>query len=424
MDSFKEEAVEFFINAVISNLPRSKDTLDQYRTAQAEDPTLSKVMTYCRSEWPEHPPSQVKPFHKVQAQLSICQDLLLYCNRIVVPPTLQKKTLDKIHQGHQGILKCRLRARNAVWWPGMGKMVEAFIQSCPQCAKSTTSPRESLLSTPLPKYPWERVGVDLFEFLGSTYLVVVDYFSRYPEVSKLNATTSKSVITTLKSIFARHGVPAVLMSNNGPQFSSQEMKEFAESYSFSHVTSSPQYPQSNGLAERTVKTVKALLKDAPDPYMALLSYRTTPLAFCNLSPAELLMGCRVQTDVPQISTALTPRWSYLSQFKMQDAAFKEKQAEQYNQRHRTRDLDILPDDMEVWVTSGNAQTPGQIICPATTPRSYIVDTPTGQLRRNRTHLNLTPTSEPQETNSTDSSSPIMTHSRTGTSIHPPDRFHP
>ena len=154
------------------------------------------------------------------------------------------------------------------------------------------------MPTPLPKHPWEKVATDLFQ-LNS--LLVVDYFLRYPEVIKLSSTTSKAVISSLKTIFSRHGVPQVLMSDNGPQFDSSEIKEFAATYAFKHITSSPHYPQSNGLAERTVKTKKGLLKHTNNPYMALLSYRFTPLPWCNYNPAELLMGRKVKTDIPQDS---------------------------------------------------------------------------------------------------------------------------
>ena len=127
------------------------------------------------------------------------------------------------------------------------------------------------MPTPLPAHPWEKVGADLFKFQSSTYLVVIDYFSRYPEVLKLTSTTSMSTIFVLKSIFACHGTPAILVDDNGPQFVSKEMQEFALTYSFQHIISSQQYPQSNGLAERMVKTVKELLSHSPDPSMALLS---------------------------------------------------------------------------------------------------------------------------------------------------------
>ena len=95
---------------------------------------------------------------------------------------------------------------------------------------------------------------------GSTYLLVVDCYLRFMKVQKLNTTTSSSVVTHLKSIFAKFGIPATLISDNGPQFDSQEMKEFSQCNGLWHVTTSPYYPQANGLAEKTVKTVKRLIE--------------------------------------------------------------------------------------------------------------------------------------------------------------------
>ena len=104
----------------------------------------------------------------------------------------------------------------------------------------------------------------------------MDYFLKFPEVITTSSTTSKSVTVALKTIFARHGIPQVVVSDNGPQYSSEEFRQFAKDYTVTHVMSSPNFPQSNGQAERGVKTVKNLLKDARDPFLSLLSYRSTP----------------------------------------------------------------------------------------------------------------------------------------------------
>ena len=131
--------------------------------------------------------------------------------------------------------------------------------------KNIPPPVEPMLQSSLPSHPWEKVGADLFQLKDFTYLVVVDYYSRYMEIQKLTSVTSAGVISALKAIFSRHGIPVEFMSDNGPQFASQEMKEFAERYCFTLVTSSPHYPQSNGLAERTIKTVRKLISDTDDP---------------------------------------------------------------------------------------------------------------------------------------------------------------
>ena len=133
------------------------------------------------------------------------------------------------------------------------------------------------MPSPFPDGPWIKIGTDLLEWKGSSYLLVVDYYSRYIELAKLSLLTSSSIINHLKSIFARHGVPETVMSDNGPQYSAAVFKEFSKEYSFTRVTSSPKFPQSNGAAERAVKTVKGLLNKNEDLYLALMSCRSTPL---------------------------------------------------------------------------------------------------------------------------------------------------
>ena len=162
-----------------------------------------------------------------------------------------------------------------------------MVKQCHTCAQQFTPRKEPMIASGLPQYPWQKVAADLFHLNGANYLVVVDYFSRYPEVQKLNSTTSDTVITLLKSIFARFGIPETFVSDNGPQFASQSFKDFADTYTFQHVTSSPLFAQSNGQAERTVQTVKKMLRDSNDPYMVILTYRSTPFPWCKRSPAEL-----------------------------------------------------------------------------------------------------------------------------------------
>ena len=118
-------------------------------------------------------------------------------------------------------------------------------------------------------------------------MLIVDYYSRFIEVARLNHATSEEAILHTKGIFARHGIPEVVMSDNGPQYSSEAYAALARQFQFEHVTSSPHYPQSNGEAERAVQTVKNLLKKDGDPYLALLAYPSTPLK-CGFSPSELL----------------------------------------------------------------------------------------------------------------------------------------
>ena len=222
-DSTLEELAELHMEACIAHLPASKDRLDTYRRAQTADHTCSLLIKYCRDGWPgkNSVDPATKPYWEVQSELTLGDDLLLCGSRVVVPEALRGETLEKLHQGHQGIVRCRLRAQTSVWWPGVSKQIADLVKRCPECTCDATPNKEPLMPTSLPDHPWQKVGSDLFALKGANYLIVVDYFSRYPEVVQLKSTTSQSIITSLKSIFSRHGIPEILVSDNGPQYSSK-----------------------------------------------------------------------------------------------------------------------------------------------------------------------------------------------------------
>ena len=225
----------------LQQLPVSRERLEIYRTAQQCDTTCSKVRDYCLKGWPDRHKltADLKPYWLARGDLTIGENLLLYGGRVVVPKQLQDETVCKLHQGHQGIQRCRLSAQSAVWWLGISKQLNDFVSQCPECSRDAPPQREPLITSILPDYPWQRIATDLFELDGAMYLVIIDYFSKSPKVIKLKSTTSRSIIDALKTLFARYGILEVVRSDNGPQYSSTEFAEFATKYGFMHVTSSP-----------------------------------------------------------------------------------------------------------------------------------------------------------------------------------------
>ena len=148
--SIKEQVIE-----VISQLPASKDYLKLYSQAQASDALCTQLIQYCNNGWPPH--NQVKgdllQYWDARSEITFCDSLLLYGSRIVVPKSLQQETLSKIHQGHQGVEKCRLRVSTSVWWPGVSRDMQNFVQQCGTCRQQTPLPKEPMIPTPLPKHP-------------------------------------------------------------------------------------------------------------------------------------------------------------------------------------------------------------------------------------------------------------------------------
>ena len=228
----------------------------------------------------------------------------------------------------------------------------------------------------------------------------------------------------MKSVFARHGVPTFLVIDNGPQYTSREMQLFAQQYNYKQVTSSLHHPQSNGLAEQTVMTVKGLLVKSEDFHQALLAYRATLLLWCGYSPAQLLMGRCLRTDVSQIPGTLTPDWSHLPEFRTQERRYKEKQKEDYDRRHKVKAQLDLDNGRLVWVRTDNDQQIGWVLTAAHTPRSYLVQTSSGTVHRNQSHLICQPErlDEDSHDEEREPKRTIMTQSQTGTIIYPPQRL--
>ena len=126
-------------------------------------------MQHCLEGWPsKHQIApQLRPYWTVREALTVSDGLLLYSQCIVVPVALQQETLVKLHAGHQGIRRCRLRAQSSVWWLKISSQIQSLIQNCPTCLQHLTPHKEPMLSSELAEYPWQKVGSDLFELKGS-----------------------------------------------------------------------------------------------------------------------------------------------------------------------------------------------------------------------------------------------------------------
>lgn len=435
---------EMFVSTIMSTLPATEQRLTEIIKKQEEDELCTQLKRYCQSGWPDkyQVPQALKPYYSVSAELTIQHGILMRNNRIVVPYTLRQDMLERLHTGHQGITKCRRRALQSVWWPGLSRQLEDLVTNCAECCRCRTQHAEPLMPAQFPKVPWQKVASDLFVWKNSHYLLIIDYFSRYIEIAKLNSESAASVIKHMKSIFARHGIPQEVVSDNGPQYSSREFAKFSKEYGFVHRTSSPKYPQSNGEAERGVQTVKSLLKKTEDPYLSLLAYRSTPLSTNGYSPAELLMNRKLRTTLPILPEDLRPKVPDYSELQSSEKQQREKQKQNFDSRHATHNLTPLKEGMTVWVPDHNCS--GEVVTQVG-PRSYQVKISSGILRRNRRHLIISPNEQlnnevdldnlPEVSNNTSTTTQVpephspptqdrTVYTRSGRASRPPKRYIP
>ena len=213
--------------------------------------------------------------------------------------------LDLIHEDHQGIEKCLLHSRESVFWPGITDEIHQTVNKCLICQSTSTAQRK-LPSVPseIPPDAWHTLGTDLFYWKHSDYVVLGDYFSKYLIVRKLPSSTGSAVCKEILNIITELGKPYIIRSDNGPCYTSTEIKELMKLLQIQHTISSPHFPQSNGFAEAMVKTAKKLmdcstLQEKPWNF-GLMEYRCTPLTANIPSPLELLTGCQPQTNLPSM----------------------------------------------------------------------------------------------------------------------------
>jgi transposase InsO family protein len=409
----QSDVVEQYVSTVIDALPVTDVMLRKAIDATTTDDVLQQVAAFCSTTWPvtaDALSTDVRPFWHSRENITVQNGLLLYGSRIIVPSSLRHETMIALHAGHLGVAKCRSKARQSVWWPKIGADIDKYVNSCQTCQHYARDRAEPLLSTSLPALPWQKVATDLFELNGLNYIVVVDYYSRYIEYARLPSATSAAVILALQSIFARHGIPMLCVSDGGPCYSSSEFETFAGNYGFEHQRSSPRFSQANGAAERAVQTVKSILRKADDPFLAMLSYRTTPV-LDGYSPAQLLMGRQPRSTVPTTPDVLQPRTPDANAVRLHDQSIKTSQAANYNRRHSAKNGRVWAVGDRVWVKDANTEAAVTKVLPF---RSYQLRTTAGTfIRRNGRALRVplppkAQSSTPPMTSPTEASTPSTT----------------
>ena len=292
--------------------------------------------------WPDRQgrvPRAARFYWSFRDELSIDGDLLTKGERVVIPLSCRDSILVDLHGSHAGINKAMDLARTCVYWPGMEADVTDYIKRCLTCIESSNLPVEMLHPHEVPPGPWVKIGVDFFQdHLGKKHLIVADYFSKFPYVFPVASSHHFKTISHLCELFAAEGVPAIVMSDNGPPFNGEEFRQFSRDFDFIHTTSSPHFHQLNGFIESMVKKVKNAYKKmdgSPNALAkALLQVRDTPITADLPSPAEILHGRPAQGTV----LSRPSRKVNICQICQRLVELQEKQKEQFNRAHRARDL--------------------------------------------------------------------------------------
>ncbi|XP_036002862.1 uncharacterized protein K02A2.6-like [Fundulus heteroclitus] len=370
---------------LMDRLANTPVTAKQIKTWTERDPVLSQVKRWVMQGWPVAVGEErFKPYAKRKLELSVLDGCILWGSRVIVPLPGQAQVMDALHDAHPGVSRMKNLARSFVWWPGMDSALEERVKKCSQCQSNQKLPAVAPLHPwQWPGRAWSRLHLDFAgPFMGQTFLVLVDAHSKWLDAHIMSKMTAAITADKLRSIFAIHGLPDTVVTDNGPTFTSEVFKEFMEKNGIRHVCSAPYHPASNGLAERAVETLKDGLRKMTGNSLEtklsrlLFQYRITPHTTTGVSPAEMLLGRRPKSHLDLLHPDIAER------------VIRGQDTQRIRWDQHAKDRLFRPGD-HVYVknfATGLPWLPG-VIQHQTGPVSFVVDLLDGrQVRRHQDHL--------------------------------------
>jgi transposase InsO family protein len=255
--------------------------------------------------------------YNCKLELSCEQDCVHWGSRLVIPPVFREKMINELHWEHPGVCGMKAIARTCAWWSKMDEDNERAVKGYTICQSvRNTPPHASLIPWKWPTRSFQRVHNDFCQKGKDYFLVVIDSQSKWIEVKHMTSTTTQRTLDELQLIFAVHGLPEEVVSDNGRQLTATGFVEFMIKKGIKHTLVPPYHPQSNGAAERSVRVVKeALAKQVIQGIQGvsikhtlenfLLRYRTTLHSTTGVSPEELMMKRRLRTRLSLVKVALS-----------------------------------------------------------------------------------------------------------------------
>lgn len=240
LDSTPEDLVQ-----LVNHLEATAINAGSIKHWTGKDPVLSRVRQFLSQGWPSTDLHEdFKPYKSKQSELSLLDGCVLWGARVIVPPQGRKCVLAELHETHPGSNRMKSLARSYIWWPGMDAEIEQVVQTCESCQGSRASPPLAPLHPwEWPARPWSRVHLDFAgPFMDNMFLVIVDAHSKWLDVHIMKSITSAKTIERLHILFANHGIPQKIVTDNGPSFTSDEFKRFMLANGILHVTSAPYHP--------------------------------------------------------------------------------------------------------------------------------------------------------------------------------------
>nr|CAD2199249.1 unnamed protein product [Meloidogyne enterolobii] len=375
---------ECFVNSTLGTqiqpLPVTAEDIAKYTS---EDEVLQKLVLKIKEDWNNCKDIQLQPYFPKRQEIMEIEGCLVYGNRTIIPTKLRNAILKALHLAHPGVVKMKAIAKEHVYWPQINSDIERTIRQCQECQEAAKLPTKTTL-TPwkTPEEVFHRVHIDFAGPCqnGHTYLLLVDAYSKWPEVYCMPNISAKNTVEALRNLVYRLGCPKEIVSDNGTQFRSSELAKFCKEYGIKQTFTPPFHPQSNGQVERFVDTFKRGMKKGKGDKLwcekMLLAYRSTPhSALQGHSPDQLFLGRKLRTQLTLVHPAEQKK---IPIEKRNREEYTKKMANQFNQKHGAKNSSFAPKDPVYLLNFRQNKThwlPGTIIERVGNSPTYRVSVP-------------------------------------------------
>ena len=280
-------------------------------------------------------PPTLQEYHPIRQHLMVCNGVIAYKGRLLIPQPLRDACLLALHAAHQGTSAMIAKAEQSIFWPGITRCITDTRAQCRLCNQMAPS-QAKLPPTPpvLSAYPFQHLCADYFSYMGHHYLVIVDRYSGWPIVS-LPKGGAQSLVDQLRITFSTFGIPEELASDGGPEFTASIIQRFLKDWGVNHRLSSVAFPHSNCRAEIGVKSMKRLITgnvsgdgslDRDSFQRAVLAHRNTPNPQTKMSPAMCIFGHQTRDLIPVLPFNYVPHKTWYDNITKREEALRHRHA--------------------------------------------------------------------------------------------------
>jgi transposase InsO family protein len=369
-EPFDEES-EHFLCPLEEVLPAMTTELIRQKTK--EDEELQQVMVAVKTGiWPR----ELASFKAFERELGVMNGIVVREDRAVLPLSLRGQAMVIAHRGHPGEVMMKRTLRERTWWPGLDKDVKDQLKECVGCTVVSSDDRPTPMQrTALPQKPWQEIAIDFLEVreCNTSFLVVVDYYSRYLVVKSVKPTSAAKAIEALEEIFQTWSYPRSIKADNGQPFASNEFSQYCTAKGIELIKTIPYWPQMNGEVERQNRgAVRALkigkVEKAAWPKVMkdyVYAYNIRPHTVTDKAPLELMMGRPVKDLLPSLMSKYDQEDDEL---RIKDAVAKAKGKEDADRRRRATESNVQEGD----TVFAKNQAPGGKLTPNFVPTPMTV----------------------------------------------------